>query len=284
MTVLKRLQLGLRNQTPTFVIVTSVLVIHVIVALSGSWWAPYDPFIMLAGKPFDPPSWGHWFGTDNLGRDVFSRVVYGERFVLFPALMASGLAAVVGSAIGIILAYKRAWTELIGMRVVDLILCLPNLVVILIVLSALGSSTIVMILTIAFFFTWIVVQTVRSAALAIVTEDFVTKATLRGESAWSVAVREILPNVTSTVFVEFSLRTGYAVFFMGALSFLGYAAKPPTPEWGLMINEGRAVISAAPWMVLGPALALASLVVALGLFTEGVSEILGLTSRRQSAK
>ena len=93
-----------------------------------------------------------------------------------------------------------------------------------------------------------------------------------------------LPNVASTVFVEFTLRTGYAVFFMGALSFLGYAAKPPTPEWGLMINEGRAVISAAPWMVLGPALALASLVVALGLFTEGLSETLGLTSQRQRAK
>jgi len=272
------------NQTPTFFIMTFVLVIHVIVALTGVWWAPYDPFAMLSGKPFDPPSSAHWFGTDNLGRDVFSRVVYGERFVLFPALMASGLAAVLGSAIGIILAYKRSWADLMGMRVVDLILCLPSLIVILIVLSVLGSNTVVMILVIAFFFTWIVVQTVRSAALSVVTEDFVTKATLRGESAWSVAFREILPNVASTVFVEFTLRTGYAVFFMGALSFLGYAAKPPTPEWGLMINEGRAVISAAPWMVLGPALALASLVVALGLFTEGLSETLGLTSQRQRAK
>ena len=263
------------NQNLTFFIVTSLLGIHIIAAISGHLWTPYDPFTMLVGKPFNPPSWSHWFGTDNLGRDVFSRIIYGERFVLFPALIASGLATFLGSLIGIILAYKRSWYDMIGMRLVDLIICLPNLIVILIVLSALGSNMIVIILTITFFFTWVVVQTVRSAALAVVTEDFVIKAKLRGESALSITVREIFPNVISTIFVEFSIRTGYAVFFMGALSFLGYASKPPIPEWGLMINEGRSQISAAPWIVLGPALALASLVVSLGLFTEILSEKLG---------
>ena len=174
------------NQNLTFFIVTSLLGIHIIAAISGHLWTPYDPFTMLVGKPFNPPSWSHWFGTDNLGRDVFSRIIYGERFVLFPALIASGLATFLGSLIGIILAYKRSWYDMIGMRLVDLIICLPNLIVILIVLSALGSNMIVIILTITFFFTWVVVQTVRSAALAVVTEDFVIKAKLRGESALSI--------------------------------------------------------------------------------------------------
>jgi peptide/nickel transport system permease protein len=113
-----------------------------------------------------------------------------------------------------------------------------------------------------------------------VTEDFVTAAKLRGESAWSIAARELLPNVLASVLVEFSLRTGYAVLFIGGLSFLGFGAAPPTPDWGLMINEGRQYLASALWPVLGPSLALASLVVALSLFTEGLGEFFGLSTQR----
>jgi peptide/nickel transport system permease protein len=121
---------------------------------------------------------------------------------------------------------------------------------------------------------------VRAATLDVVTEDFVTAAKLRGESALSVAIRELLPNVLACVLVEFSLRTGYAVLFIGGLGFLGFGAAPPTPEWGLMINEGRQYISSAPWSVLGPSLAISSLVIALSFFTEGLSDILGLTVQK----
>lgn len=271
----------LRRQSLMFFLALAVLVLHVLVAITGPWLAPFSPTELSVGDTFQGPTLRHWFGTDNLGRDVFSRVLHGERIVLVQALSASLLAIVVGSAVGIVLALRHGWVDDVGMRAVDVLLSIPPLILTLLILGTIGSNNLVIILTVAFFFSWRVAVTIRAAALGVVTEDFVTKARLRGESAMSVAVREILPNVIGSVLVEFSLRTGYAVFFIGSLSFLGFAAAPPSPEWGLMINEGRQFLSTAQWMVLGPSLALASLVVALSLVTEGVSESLGLTTGRE---
>ena len=272
----------LARERPVFVVLLGVLALHFFTAITGPWWAPFTHDTMLVGDTFTGPSWDHPFGTDNFGRDVFSRVVRGERIVLIQGLSASGLAILAGSTIGILLAYKRGWVDEVGMRGVDIMLALPGLILTLLILGSIETNNLVIILTVAFFFTWPVTLTVRAAALGVVTEDFVTKAKLRGESAFSIARREILPNVLGNVLVEFSLRTGYAVFFIGALSFLGFAAAPPSPEWGLMINEGRKFLSASKWMVLGPAAALASLVVALSLVTEEVADILGVSTRRSS--
>ena len=272
------------RRRPMFVAALMVLAAHLFIAVTGPWWAPFEPQKLAVGNPFEGPSWTHWFGTDNFGRDVWSRVVHGERIVLIQGLSASGLAVIAGSAIGILLAYKRGWADEVGMRGVDILLSIPALVLTLLILGSVDSNNAVIIGTVAFFFTWPVTTTVRAAALGVVTEDFVTKAQLRGESAASIAVREILPNVAGNVLVEFSLRTGYAVFFIGALSFLGFAGTPPSPEWGLMINEGREFLSVSAWMVIGPALALASLVIALSLVTEEASQILGLSSRTESDK
>lgn len=263
-----------------YMVAAVILAIHLIVAITGPLWAPFDPVKLSAGPPFSAPSFDHLLGTDNFGRDVFSRVVHGERVVLLLALSASGLAVLVGASLGVVLAYLRSWVDETAMRVVDLLLTIPPLILSLLLLSALGSGYLIMIGTVAFFFALRVLTVVRAAALNVVTEDFVTAARLRGESAWSVARREVLPNVMSTVLVEFSLRTGYAVLFIGGLSFLGFGASPPTPEWGLMISEARPYVTNAPWIVLAPSLALASLVVSLSLFTEAVSEALGLGSSR----
>ena len=272
------------RRRPMFLAALIVLAAHLLTAVTGPWWAPFEPQKLTVGNPFEGPSWTHWFGTDNFGRDVWSRVVHGERIVLIQGLSASGLAVMAGSAIGILLAYKRGWADEVGMRGVDILLSIPALVLTLLILGSVDSSNLVIIGTVAFFFTWPVTTTVRAAALGVVTEDFVTKAQLRGESAASIAVREILPNVAGNVLVEFSLRTGYAVFFIGALSFLGFAGTPPSPEWGLMINGGREFLSVSAWMVLGPALALASLVIALSLVTEEASQILGLSTGNEADK
>jgi peptide/nickel transport system permease protein len=271
---------ALRGQAPGFLPAAAIVLAHALVAITGPYWAPHDPTQLLAGPPFQGPSWRHPLGTDNFGRDVLSRLVAGERLVLTLALSSAGLAVVLGSLIGMVSAYLGGWVDAVITRVLDIVLALPPLILALLVLSALGSGYPVVVGVVAFFFTARVASVIRGAALDVVTEDFITVARLRGESAWSIALRELLPNVLPAVFVELSIRTGYAILFIAGMSFLGFGASPPTPDWGLMINEGRSYIATAPWPVLAPSLALASLVVGLSLFTEGLSVALGLSARR----
>jgi peptide/nickel transport system permease protein len=264
----------------SFVVASVLLAVHAIVALTGPLWAPFPPD-KLVDRAFLPPSTEHFFGTDHLGRDVFSRLVHGERIVLALSLSAATLAVVVGSMLGIVLGYLRNVIDDIGMRIIEILLSIPPVILSLLILGALGSSYPLLVATVAFFFIPRVATVIRAATLALVAEDFVTVARLRGESAFSIARRELLPNVAPAVSVEFSLRTGYAVIFIGGLSFLGFGAAPPAPEWGLMIAEGRGSITGSPWAVLAPSLALASLVVALSLFTEGLGTILGRSTARE---
>lgn len=270
----------LRSQPPLFLISTAILMIYVFTGITGPWWAPYAYDESLVGPLYAGPSAQHLLGTDNLGRDVFSRVIHGARIDLVLAVSATGLAVIVGTLIGLLTGYDQGWIDATVMRIVEIIISIPPLIMALLVLGSLGSGATLMVLMVAFLYTPRVATVVRAATLDVVTEDYVTIAQLRGESAMSIALRELLPNVMAIVLVEFSLRTGYAALFIGGLGFLGFGVAPPTPEWGLMINEGRQYLSSAPWSVLGPSLAIAGLVIALSLFTESLSEMLGLTARK----
>lgn len=270
----------LRRQSITFILAGVILAILFLVALTGPYWAPYSFNEMLVGTPYAGPSAQHWLGTDNFGRDVFSRVVYGARIDLGLAMAATGLSVALGTLLGLLVGYLGGWVDEIVMRLVEILISVPPLILALLVLGSLEPSFIVVVLVVALLFAPRVATVVRAATLDVVMEDFVTIARLRGESALSVAVRELLPNVATVVLIEFSLRTGYAVIFIGGLGFLGFGAAPPTPEWGLMINEGRDFLSAAPWSVVGPSLAVAALVIALSLFTEGLSELFGLSVKK----
>jgi len=271
---LESLVTTLRRLPVAFHIATGLLAVHVLVALTGPLWAPYPANAVLVGKQFDGPSLHHLFGTDNFGRDIFSRVVDGERVVLALAFASAGAAVLAGGTLGLLMAYVRGWVDEVVMRFVDVVMTVPPLILSLLILGAVGASHVVLVATVAFFFSARVAVVVRAAALDIVSEDFVTAAQLRGESSFSIAFRELLPNVVSTVLVEFSLRTGYAVLTIASLSFLGFGSTPPTPDWGLMISEGRSYIASAPGLVLAPSLVLASLVIALSLFTEGIDDLL----------
>jgi len=252
----------------------AIILVYVLVALTGSLWAPYEAAKILTGAPFEGASLAHPFGTDNLGRDVFSRVVLGTRPVLTMTFAATLLAVVAGGLIGVVLGYLRNWVDEVGMRIVDIVISIPTLVLALLIISAVGNSLWLVVVTVAFLFTPRVARVARAATLNVVTNDYISAALARGESTLSICLREILPNITGIMLVEFAIRSAFAIIFIGSLGFLGFGAPPPTPEWGLMINEARANASNSLWPVLAPAAAMAVLVIGINLFADSLSRLI----------
>jgi peptide/nickel transport system permease protein len=260
-----------------------ILLVHVIVAVTGPYWAPYGYSQMATGLPLAPASLAHPFGVDQLGRDVFSRVVHGGHIVLLLSLSGTALGLFVGSMIGLLSGYVGGMTDNVVQRLLEALISIPFLVLALLAMVAAGpelsGDPLLVVFVVALVYAPRIARMARTAAIEISTRDFVTIAKLRGETAFSVMRRELLPNATSILLVEFALRAGYAPVLIGSLGFLGFGLRPPTPEWGLMISENRSLLMIAPATVVGPGLSLASLVVGLNLFTEGIARILGRTVR-----
>ncbi len=258
-----------------------ILLVHFLVAITGPFWAPYGYSQMGTGAPLSGMSLAHPFGIDQLGRDVFSRVVHGSHIVILLSLSGTFLGLVIGSIIGLLSGYVGGWIDEAVQRLLEALISIPFLVLALIAIAAAGTeysgNPVLIVLVVALVYAPRIARMARAAAIDIATRDYVTVARLRGESAWSVMLRELLPNATGVLLVEFALRAGYAPVLIGSLGFLGFGLRPPTPEWGLMISENRALIIIAPSTVLGPGLSLASLVVGLNLFTEGLARMLGRT-------
>ena len=272
------------GQTPqSFRIGLVILLVHLIVAATGPLWAPYGLSQMGTGIPLSGMSWAHPFGVDQLGRDVFSRVVHGSHIVILLSLSGTAIGLVVGAVLGLLSGYVGGWFDNLLQRFLESLISIPFLVLALIAIASAGpelsGNPVLVVLVVALVYAPRIARMARAAAMDLATRDYVTVARLRGESAWSVMRRELLPNATSVLLVEFALRAGYAPVLIGSLGFLGFGIRPPTPEWGLMISENRALIIITPITVLGPGLALASLVVGLNLFTEGLARILGRTVR-----
>lgn len=252
----------------------AIILLYVVVALTGSLWAPYEAAKILTANPFEGGSLQHPFGTDNLGRDVFSRVVLGTRSVLAMTFSATILAVAAGGLIGVVFGYLRNWVDEIGMRIVDILISIPTLVLALLIISAVGNSLWLVVVTVAFLFTPRVARVARAATLTVVTNDYVAAALARGESTLGICLRETLPNIMGVMLVEFAIRSAFAIIFIGSLGFLGFGAPPPTPEWGLMINEGRANATNSLWPVLAPAAAMAVLVIGINLFADSLSRLI----------
>lgn len=261
----------------------AILLLHLLVAATGPLWAPYGYSQMATGIPLAPASLAHPFGVDQLGRDVFSRVIHGGHIVLLLSLSGTALGLVIGSLIGLLSGYVGGLVDNVVQRLLEALISIPFLVLALLAMVAAGpelsGNPLLVVFVVALVYAPRIARMARTAAIEISTRDFVTIAKLRGESAVSVMRRELLPNATSILLVEFALRAGYAPVLIGSLGFLGFGLRPPTPEWGLMISENRSLVMIAPATVIGPGLALASLVVGLNLFTEGIARILGRTVR-----
>jgi peptide/nickel transport system permease protein len=272
--IAKRERLRLLGRTPTFIAGTLILGLWVFSGLFGDTVAPHSPFQDNLLERLAAPSAEHWFGTDRLGRDVFSRVLVGARDILIVAPLATVVGTVLGTAIGLIAGYFRGAVDEVMMRVIDAFLAIPLVIIGLLALVALGPSRVTVIAVIGIVFAPIIARTVRAAVLAERELEYVAAATLRNERAPYIMFAEILPNVMAPVLVEFTVRLGYAIFAIATLSFLGFGIQPPAPDWGLQVFEHYGLISGGLWWpVLFPALAIASLVIGVNLVSDGVTRV-----------
>ncbi|RZU98420.1 ABC transporter permease [Spiribacter vilamensis] len=244
----------------------------VISAALAPWVAPFEPTAMGVGPQTEAPSWQHWFGTDEYGRDILSRVVHGGRYVLAIAPASTLLGLGLGTLIGLVAAYGRGWLDEAIMRLLDAIMAFPIVVLALLVLTVLGSSTLNVILVIGLIFAPLIARTARAAALVEVRKEYVEAARLRGEGHWAVMVLEVAPNIRGPLMVEGTIRLGYAVFTSATLGFLGLGVQPPAPDWGVMVSSNRALLTTAPWAVLAPALAIAAVVIGFSLIADGLRD------------
>lgn len=256
---------------PTFLAGAAVLVFWVVCAIAGRHFVPYDPFADDLINTLAPPSAAHWFGTDQLGRDVFSRVIVGARDVLTVAPLATLISTLAGTALGLVMGYSGGIVDEVISRVVDALLALPTVIVALLALVALGASTVTVVFVIGFTFAPIIARTVRAAVLAERELDYVAAARLRSEGALYIMFAEILPNVIPPILVEATIRLGYAIFTVATLSFIGFGIQPPSPDWGLSISSNYGLVGAGYWWtVLFDAIAIASLVVSVNLVADGI--------------
>lgn len=270
------------QQAPSaFRIGSVILLIHIVVAAIGWVWTPYD-YTARVGIPVSGMSWDHWFGVDQNARDIFSRVLYGGHIVILLSISGTLLGVIVGAAIGLSSGYLGGWFDEISMRLFDAFNSIPFLVLALLASAVAGpaasGSPVMLVFVVALVYAPRVGRIARSAALNVATQDYVLIARLRREKTRDVVWREILPNCSGPLLVEFALRAGYAPVLIGSLGFLGFGVRAPLPEWGRMIAENRNLIFTNPEALLIPGLALASLVVGLNLFTDGVARIIGRTT------
>ncbi len=230
--------------------------------------SPYTTSLLNINKA---PSSSHWFGTDQLGRDMFARVIAGARDILIIAPLATLLGTVAGTAIGLVMGYFGGYVDNVISRFVEAFLAIPLVIVGILGVVALGSSNVSLIIVIAIVFTPLIARTVRAAVLLERDLDYVEAAKLRGESSLYIMFAEILPNVMAPIVVEFTVRLGYAVFTLVSLSFLGFGLQPPSPNWGADISANYGLVIAGYWWeVLFDALAVGSLVIAVNLISTSV--------------
>lgn len=264
------------RRSPTFWVGGSIVFMWIVFAIFGDFVTPYDPLGTAQDvlNRLEPPSAEHWFGTDDLGRDVLSRVLAGARRALTVALAATLIGTILGTVIGLVIGYFGGIVDDVVSRVLDAFLSLPLVITAIVALAALGPNIFGVIIVIGLVFTPLIAKTVRAAVLGERQLDYVTAAQLRQENSLYILFVEILPNVFSVVIVEFTVRLGYAIFTVLVLAFLGFGVQPGVPDWGLSIRNHYGYLTGEVWWpVLFPSLAIASLVVGVNLLADSISQV-----------
>ncbi len=262
-------------RSPSFIVGAAILLFWIVCAMFGPLIVPLDPYASDPLNSLTPPGHAHWFGTDQLGRDVFSRVIVGARDILTIAPLATLVGTLAGTALGLVVGYFGGWLDNVIGRLIDALLALPLVVLALAALAALGASNATVVLVIGLTFMPITARTVRAAVFSERHLDYVDAAQLRGERAPYIMFVEILPNVLPPIVVEATVRLGYAIFAVATLSFLGFGIQPPSADWGLALSESYSLMTGgAWWTVVFDAAAIATLVVGVNLIADSVQGVL----------
>jgi peptide/nickel transport system permease protein len=252
----------------------SVIGVMLFLAITADFLTPYDPNYQDYNQLLQPPSADHPFGTDQVGRDVYSRVIYGTRISIQVGVIAVGIGMTVGVLIGLISGMYRGWLDEVLMRIMDAIHAFPALVLALAITAALGANIINIMIAIGVVYTPSYARLVRGQVLSVRERDFVIAAKLLGASVPRLMFQHIWPNVTAPIIVQASLNVSTAILTEASLSFLGLGVRPPTPSWGSSLQAGYQYLSTAPWLSLYPGLAIFIAVLAFNLFGDGLRQLL----------
>ncbi len=259
---------------PSFLIGVLISGFWLVCALFGSAIAPQDPAAQDLMSKLADPSAKHWFGTDDLGRDVFSRVIVGTRVILFVAFGATLIAAILGTIIGLVAGYFKGMVDEVLMRIADVFMSMPTIVFALLITASIKSDSMLVILfIIAVVFTPIIARTVRASVLGEAELEYIAAARLRTENTRHILFKELLPNVLPSLLVEFTVRLGYAIFAIATLSFLGAGAGPDSPDWGTQVANHYKFMNGLNWSAtVFPALAIALLAIGINLIQDALAE------------
>jgi peptide/nickel transport system permease protein len=251
---------------------SSVLLAFAMVAILAPWLAPHDPLSVNLGGSLAAPSWQHPLGTDHLGRDILSRLFHGARVSLAISILSVGSALVVGTAAGLLAAWRRGLIDAAIVQLVDVLLAFPNLLLAIAVVAILGRGDVSTIVAVAVFSMPIFARVARAAALTAVARDFVLAARAAGAPGWRVLARHVLPNCLSPIVAQATIMLGTALLVASALSFLGLGVQPPAPEWGAMLSRGRDLLRTAPIGAVAPGLAITLVALSFSLAGDGLRD------------
>ncbi len=261
---------------PSGLIGLSILLFHVILAITSPLYVPYDYKAIDPSLMLQAPSSEYWFGTDSLGRDVFTRTILGGRTALTVTFFGSLIALLWGGSLGIFCGLVGGKIDEVVMRIIDAFLSIPWILAMLLIVSLLGTTTLVLIPALGFFYGKGIVRVARAATHDVIAKDFIVSARARGHSNLSIIWNEILPNVRDAIMVEGAMRWSWMLLGFSSLSFLGFGVSPPTPDWGLMISNARGLMSFAYWAVLAPIFGLSSLIIGINLTADAFAKALGI--------
>lgn len=269
----------LKSRTATFGF--ALVILNILLALFAPLLTPYDPIATDAMSALQESSAAHLLGTDALGRDTLSRTLFGGQYALAISFTATALTVVLGSLIAGIAAYRGGLVDDVITRVLDSVLAVPAILSMLVVVTIFGTGPWVIILAVVVVYTGGVTRIVRAATMDVLPKDYITAAKARGEGMFSILGREVFPNVLDIILVEFAMRASWVILLISSLSFLGFGASPPTPDWGLMVAENRNLMSVVPLATLSPIVALATLIVGLNLASDGLAKSLGVDRMKE---